>query len=240
MKRLLALLLVAGCGTGSGGWVERFEPPPGTAQVIEVAAALPDCAELARGGVITWRAGDFMCEGTLAQGCAWPYRRPAQLEVLVGFPPETPLLHELCHLCRRGSDPERTADACAAQVRLRLGAVDLSAPPPAPIEPAGRWQERYQPPREVARVIAAVERMPECHAVRAGGVLTWRTGPFECRGALAASCSDLGAEVTQVSVLGRGDRAQDTRLAHELCHVCGYLGEEETEACAWRANHLPP
>lgn len=240
MRWTLALALLAGCAPGAGGWDERFEPPPGTAQVIEAAAALPACAELARGGVITWHAGEFMCGQTLAQGCAWPARRPAEIHVLVGFPPESPLAHELCHLCSRDGDPEATAEACAAQVRLRLGVLDLPAPPPGPYQAAARWSERFAPPREVARVIEAVERMPECVAVRAGGELTWRTGPFTCRGALATSCSDVGGEVTRVSVLGRCDRAQDTRLAHELCHVCGYQDDLEAEACAFRANHLPP
>lgn len=105
------------------------------------------------------------------------------------------------------------------------------------------WRQRVE---ELASqgnaVIDAVAGLPECAgAMRNGGVIHWRAVVY-CRGTAVPvlGCSypyehPPLVEVAFESAWGNANPARST-LAHELCHICGYTDEEETEACARRAK----
>lgn len=104
-----------------------------------------------------------------------------------------------------------------------------------------RWsQEVVELPLNASEVIDAVAAMPECEAVRGGGVIHWRAAltcgsPLPVNGCAYPFERPPRVEVVyEPSALGADGRP--ARLAHELCHVCGYLDEAEADACAFRAT----
>ena len=95
------------------------------------------------------------------------------------------------------------------------------------------WSQRYEPPQDTSEVISAVSSFIECDSVRRGGIISWRPQSFECKGIASDGCATLESP-PRVDVVYRGS-AWGTSLAHELCHVCGYLDENEAQGCAYRA-----
>lgn len=264
MRRLALAVMLAACARSepaSGTWVQSVvELPANAAEVVDAVAALPECEALCQGGAIDWRAetacgADLSCGGSVAfSSCTFLREAPARIEVVMHadawegapeHPALSPLAHALCHVCGYldGPDAEVQADACARRARLRQGSGC------SPAEPASRrWtQATVDLPAHATEVVEAVASLPECVAVRQGGVIHWRS---------AVSCGTLIPSVAcaypferprRIEIVMRGDAWQGTpaapevsTLAHELCHICGYIngpdrGEAKASACAIRA-----
>jgi len=99
------------------------------------------------------------------------------------------------------------------------------------------WVQTIEAPLRTGDVICAVAAMPECGELRGGGTIRWRAGQFACGPGErpATGCAWPREAPPRIDVAYCGD-AVESSLAHELCHVCGYENEVETEACAFRAR----
>jgi hypothetical protein len=97
-------------------------------------------------------------------------------------------------------------------------------------------------PTGTGEVVEAVAALPECDRIREGGMIHWRLGLFTCRDRPAEGCSYPFERPPLVEVVLSGSAWSGvdgvSTLAHELCHVCGYLVEAEANACAMRAREL--
>ncbi|MBI5067640.1 MAG: hypothetical protein HZB56_05320 [Deltaproteobacteria bacterium] len=108
--------------------------------------------------------------------------------------------------------------------------------------PSSQWSQAVVDlPLHASEVIDAVAAMPECEAVRRGGVIRWRAF-LTCGSPLPANgCAYPFERPPRVEVVyepsALGVEGRPSRLAHELCHVCGYLIEAEADACAFRATN---
>lgn len=103
-------------------------------------------------------------------------------------------------------------------------------------------------PYHADEVVKAVAALPECDAVRQGGVIHWRDSTLTCGGARTVSgCAHPFETPPRVDVVMRGDawdgppdKPEVSSLAHELCHVCGYVdgpdAEAQADSCAMRAR----
>jgi hypothetical protein len=99
------------------------------------------------------------------------------------------------------------------------------------------WVQTIETPPRTGDVISAVAAMPECGELRGGGTIRWRAGEFTCGPGErpATGCAWPGEARPRVDVAYCGDAAASS-LAHQLCHLCGYEDDVETEACAFRAR----
>ncbi len=128
-------------------------------------------------------------------------------------------------------------------MRLRTAPVLLAAA--CSSSGPGAWTQTVQLPLDVQEVIDAVSALPECPQIATmDGVIHWVPVEFMCRDTYAAGCSYPDEQPPRI-VLVANRSAWDTSLAHELCHLCGYmggpdLGETEAEACAYRARLSRP
>lgn len=109
-------------------------------------------------------------------------------------------------------------------------------------EPSRAWSQRIEFPADVESVVSAVQSLPECEAVRRGGVIQWRARITDCGAPVefVGGCAFPFEDPPRVEVVLQGS-AWDGKLAHELCHVCGYVegpdrGQFEADACAMRAR----
>jgi hypothetical protein len=129
----------------------------------------------------------------------------------------------------------KTPAAATAPALAALGALAFSCS-----SGSSGWEQQFEPPRDADLVIETVASFPECEAVREAGVIQWRPGPFQCSKVLLADgCAwpTRFQKVVEVNISkGQNGSAWDTSLAHELCHLCGYLNEAEASACALRAR----
>jgi hypothetical protein len=111
------------------------------------------------------------------------------------------------------------------------------------------WSESVvELPRHTDEVVNAVASLPECGGVRHGGVIRWRAR-VTCNGSAApvAGCAYPDRKPPLIEVVYQGSAWDGTpampevsTLAHELCHVCGYVdgpdAEAQADACAMRAR----
>lgn len=118
---------------------------------------------------------------------------------------------------------------------------------------AAPWsQSMVDLPYHAEEVVKAVAALPECDAVRQGGIIHWRDSTLTCGGVQGVSgCAHPFQNPPLVEVVMRGDawdgppskvdpKVTISSLAHELCHVCGYTdgpdAEAQADSCAMRAR----
>lgn len=116
---------------------------------------------------------------------------------------------------------------------------------------SGEWTETvFEPPLDTEEVVAAVGSLPECDAVRGrSGLIRWR--PVVLCGTVQAvsGCAYPFLDPPVIELVYRPSAWDGppqsplvSALAHELCHVCGYVDgpdrEAQADACAMRARHL--
>lgn len=267
MRTVALGMLLAGCTAlepTPGPWVQTVvDLPANAAAVVDAVAALPECGTVCLGGRIEWRAdfgcgSDLQCEGPGAWApCTFPHEPTPRIEVVMRSdawegapwaPSLSPLAHALCHVCgyTDGPDREVQAEACARRARLR-GGSGCSPSAPASL----RWtQTTAELPAHAAEVVEAVAALPECRSVRAGGVIHWRNSVFCGTLVPSTACAYPFERPRRIEIVLRADAWAGTlaapevsTLAHELCHVCGYIegpdrGEAAASACALRAARL--
>jgi hypothetical protein len=113
------------------------------------------------------------------------------------------------------------------------------------------WGEAVlEPPLDTEEVVAAVAALPECSAVRErGGLIHWRPLVFCGSAQPVSGCAYPGKDPPLIELTYRSSAWDGppqsplvSALAHELCHVCGYIDgpdrEAQADACAMRARHL--
>lgn len=115
---------------------------------------------------------------------------------------------------------------------------------------SSQWSETvFEPPRDTEEVVAAVASLPECDALRErGGVIRWRPVVY-CGSVQAVSgCAYPSSDPPVIELVYRPSAWDGppqsplvSALAHELCHVCGYVDgpdrETQADACAMRARN---
>ncbi len=252
--RLVLLLLAAAC-SGEAGWPQGVwsesvtDLPQYTGEVVSSVAALPECGAVPANGLVEWRP-QVTC-GTPpepASGCAHPSEDPLRIEVVYqpsawdgrDGDPASPLAFQLCRICGYTDGPDADVQASACAMRAKL--ARSSAP--------SLWEQVVaSPPTDTQQVIAAVEALPECGAVRSGGVIHWRRDLTCGSPAPVSGCTYPWDDPPRIEIVytpsawdAEGTPGIST-LAHELCHVCGYVegpdrGEAAANDCASRAQAL--
>ncbi len=119
----------------------------------------------------------------------------------------------------------------------------------------GPWTERVvEPPGDTAEVVAAVASLPECGAaLQRGGIIEWRAVITDCPQPGTPDfqppwgCTHLDEDPVRIEVALRYSAwdpppsgSNVSTLAHELCHVCGYVDgpdyQTQADGCALRAE----
>lgn len=113
------------------------------------------------------------------------------------------------------------------------------------------WTEaEVEPPRDTDEVVAAVASLPECGALRdRGGIIRWRPLVYCGTAQPVSGCAYPYRDPPLIELVYRSSAWDGppqsptvSALAHELCHVCGYVDgpdrEAQADACAMRARHM--
>ena len=251
---LLLLVTAVGCGKEVPWDLDASELLVHGEAVIEAVASLPECSDaIRRGGKVLWRARvDFeTCSylEDMARGCLHLDVDPPVLEVLfesawgpksywwdTSNPDRSTLATMLCRVCGyKGWE----VGSCAE--RARAAFLTAGGRPGGDKWLAAWQQDAAELGRQTEAVIAAVASVPPCRAaMERGGRIQWRAQLATCTpcSPYVLGCYEVGSEHARVDLVfesayepaNRDPRGLST-LAHELCHVCGYVDEFDAMQC---------